>query len=429
MSAPAADSVHLLEQLVEDQAQRLARAEHALQAAQDRLARIYSTVPSSLWVVDSSGRILNANHRAQQLLAVTCDRLLGSQLQSFFILDDKSDLLTRLAQLQDGETLRLETHFVAEDQTGRAVLLYASRADADQFVLAGLDVSDQRRMEVELRHALKMEAVGSLAAGIAHEINTPLQYVGDNLDFLQEAFRDVDSLLALHRRACAELPPARREPLAAAERQADLDFLHQETPDAFARTREGLQRVGEIVGSMREFMHPGRERLSLTDLNRSLQSALTLTRNAVKHVADVETDFGDIPQVECNPGDVGQVLINLIVNASQAITESGIQPGRIRVATRHDGEAVLITVADNGPGIPAEIQGRVYDPFFTTKGVGQGTGQGLSLCRTIVCDRHGGDIWFETPDTGGTRFHIRLPIAAARKPEATTADKSEEEVE
>ena len=424
MSAPA-ESVSLLEPLAEDPSRRLADAEQALQAAQGRLARVYSTVPSSIWVIASDGAVLSANRRAEQLLSIPSEQLVGASLQSFFTLDDGGDLLAHLAQLHDGETLRLEAHFVAQDQTGLAVLLYASKAD-DQFVVAGLDVSEQRRMEVELRHALKMEAVGSLAAGIAHEINTPLQYVGDNLDFLEQAFRDVDSLLALHRRACAALPPDARETLTAAERQVDLDFLRQEAPAAFLRSREGLNRVGEIVGSMREFMHPGRERLSLADLNRSLESAFTLTRNAVKHVAQVEINLGEIPPVECNPGDVGQVFINLIVNAAQAIAESGIQPGLIRAATCRRGDHVLVSISDNGPGIPASIQGRVYDPFFTTKGVGQGTGQGLSLCRTIVRDRHGGEIWFETPQEGGTTFFVQLPVTAPRKPEAAPADMPRE---
>jgi len=426
MSAPLADPVQLLEQLVEDQAQRLRQTEQALQAAQARLAQVYSTVPSSLWVVDPSGEILNANRRAARLLDVSCDRLVGARLQSFFELEGDADLLTLLADLQDGQTLRHEARFADSASRGRAVLLYASK-DEEQYVVAALEISEQRRMEIELNHALKMEAVGSLAAGIAHEINTPLQYVGDNLDFLQEAFLEVDSLLALHRRVCADLPDSAREPLSAAESRVDLEFLHQEAPSAFERTREGLNRVGEIVGSMREFMHPGKDRLSLTDLNRSLESALTLTRNAVKHVAQVETSFGEIPEVECNPGDVGQVFINLLVNASQAIKEAGIEPGLIRASTERRGDSVVVTVADNGPGIPAEIQGRVYDPFFTTKGVGQGTGQGLSLCRAIICDRHRGRIWFETPETGGTVFHVSLPVRSACKPDAVSADRTHEE--
>jgi PAS domain S-box-containing protein len=279
--------------------------------------------------------------------------------------------------------------------------------------------SDHERMEAELRLAQKLEAVGQLAAGIAHEINTPIQFVGDTVRFLQEAFGDLLALQPVqdevNRAAAAGPVPA--ELLARvhdAEEQADLDYLRERVPGAFARASDGLGRVAAIVGAMREFAHPPTTEQAPVDVNDALRNTLIVAANAYKYIAEVTTELGDLPPVVCNGGDMNQVFLNLIVNAAHAIEDRvGDSGGRgtITIATRRDGDNVIVSIADSGGGIPAEIASRIFDPFFTTKDVGRGTGQGLAIARTMVVERHGGTLTFDSEPGHGTTFHVGLPIA------------------
>jgi signal transduction histidine kinase len=275
---------------------------------------------------------------------------------------------------------------------------------------------ERGRMEVELRLAHKLEAVGQLAAGIAHELNTPIQFLADSVHFLQSSSEDVgglvESLRALLRGASRDQPEVLEE-MRRLEEAVDLAFLQKEVPRAFERTFEGTRRVTTIVRALKEFAHPDRREKSPANLNQALQNTLIVARNEYKYVAAVETEFGELPAVLCHVGDLNQVFLNLIVNAAHAIGDvvgtSG-ELGRIRIRTALDGGNVVITIADTGCGIPEAIAGRVYDPFFTTKEVGKGTGQGLAIARSIVVDKHQGDIAFQSEMGRGTTFTIRLPV-------------------
>ncbi len=285
---------------------------------------------------------------------------------------------------------------------------------------------DRKLMEVQLRQAQKLEAIGQLAAGIAHEINTPTQYIGDNTRFLEEAFGHLHRLLQGYEqvreafRAGAPLD----EPLARLERereQIQLPYLLQEIPSALRESREGLERVTRIVRAMKDFSHPGTTQKTPTNLNQAIESTLTVSRNEWKYVADAVTDLDpELPLVPCLPGEFNQVILNLVVNAAHAIadvTPAGApQKGRITVSTRHRADGVEIRVQDTGTGIPARVRDRVFDPFFTTKAVGKGTGQGLAIARSVVVDKHGGTISFETEEGRGTTFIVRLPVQTAAPP-------------
>jgi PAS domain S-box-containing protein len=275
---------------------------------------------------------------------------------------------------------------------------------------------DRDRLELDLRLAQKLEAVGQLAAGVAHEINTPVQFIGNSVTFLKRA---ADKLLTLtnvyHQLLHTDEPidkEERQRRAVAAEEDSDLEYLTERIPPAIERALDGIERVSEIVRAMRQFAHPSTER-TLIDVNAGLQTTLIVARNEYKYVADVELDLGELPLVMASGGDLNQVFLNLIVNASHAI-EARVRDtdlrGTITVRTRADDGGVLITVSDTGCGIPAEIAGRVFDQFFTTKPVGRGTGQGLAIAHTIVVERHHGAINFEPNPGGGTTFRVLLPI-------------------
>jgi len=282
---------------------------------------------------------------------------------------------------------------------------------------------ERDRMEVQLRHAQKLESVGQLAAGIAHEINTPIQYVGDNLRFLQDAFQGLSRSLAQYQRLGDAVEQGTAGPgMVAATREtaraADLAYLDDEIPKSIKESLEGIHRTARIVGALKEFSHPGDETKTPVDLNRAIDSTLTVSRNEWKYVAELELDFDpSLPPVPCFPSELNQVILNLVINATHAISEVvGDRPakGRITVRTRADGDWVEIRVEDTGTGIPEAIRDRVFDPFFTTKPVGKGTGQGLSIAHSVVVDKHGGTIRFETRMGKGTVFIVRLPLSDSK---------------
>ena len=292
------------------------------------------------------------------------------------------------------------------------------------------DVTDRKRMEVELRHSQKLEAVGSLAAGIAHEINTPIQFIGDNTRFLQDAFRDTAELIKAYEDYCerARNGTADAEALgrpAAARKKADWEYLEAEVPKALDQALDGVNRVATIVRGMKEFSHVDRSsHKAAADINKALESTLIVARNELKYVADVDVQLGDIPAVHCHLGDLNQVFLNLLINASHAISDvvkGTAQRGHIGVRTRRDGEVIEVAISDSGTGIPEEVRHKVFDPFFTTKEVGKGTGQGLALARAIVVEKHGGTLTFETEVGKGTTFYIRLRIEEGAENHEVTA--------
>jgi signal transduction histidine kinase len=293
-----------------------------------------------------------------------------------------------------------------------------------------LDITAQRQLEQELAQSQKLESVGRLASGVAHEINTPVQFVSDSTHFLKSATADllnvVGKLQAVRDAVVAGQPYS--DALAdatLAEEDAELEYLVTQMPKAVDRCLDGLGRVATIVRSMKEFAHPDSRDMVSVDLNRAVESTLTIARSEYKYVADLETDFGELPPVICHVGDVNQVVLNIVVNAAQAIEDvvkgSG-RKGLIKVSTRSDGDAVIVAIRDTGGGIPARVADRVFDPFFTTKEVGKGTGQGLSMARRVIVDRHNGDLRFETEPGAGTTFFIRLPVNGL--PRSADADAS-----
>jgi signal transduction histidine kinase len=283
-----------------------------------------------------------------------------------------------------------------------------------------LDITELRRLGRELVASQKLESVGRLAAGVAHEINTPVQFVSDNVQFVRTSLTDIDAVIGAYRQLlqaaqCGENVAAAVKCALAAESAADLDYILSQAPLALDGSLEGLGRIATIVRSMKEFAHPDQTEKTPADLNQAIRSTLVIANNEYKYVAELDTHFGELPPVECHLGEINQVILNLIVNATHAISDvvkdTG-QMGKITVRTRHNGDDVEISIQDTGAGIPAAVRDKLFEPFFTTKGVGKGTGQGLALARSVIVNKHVGSLRFESECGKGTTFFIRLPIKA-----------------
>jgi PAS domain S-box-containing protein len=281
------------------------------------------------------------------------------------------------------------------------------------------DITERKLLREQLLQAQKLESVGQLAAGIAHEINTPVQYIGDNVRFLQDSFGELVALNAGYARLLAavrstEATPQMIEEVSRVVEKVDVDYLFDEIPKAIEQTLEGVSRVSALVGAMKEFSHPGTGEKVPLDLNRAIESTITVARNEWKYVADMKVELEPtLPLVCCFPGEFNQVILNMIVNAAHAIEEvaarGGPEKGLITIRTRSLAAGVEVQIQDTGGGIPEKVRARIFDPFFTTKEIGKGTGQGLAIARSVVVDRHQGTIDFETEDERGTTFIIRLP--------------------
>jgi PAS domain S-box-containing protein len=276
----------------------------------------------------------------------------------------------------------------------------------------GFDITERKLAEQRMAASEHLESIGRLAAGVAHEINTPIQYLNDSVYFIREAMQD---LLAHNAKLAAALPEA-------PEVDADIEDLKRELPPALDRVVDGLSRIAEIVRSMKEFSHVDQREMARIDLNRAINSTLVIARSEYKYVAELQTDFQDLPLVTCHGGQVNQVVLNLVVNAAHAIADKNkgkVSPemGLITVKTRIEDGFAVISISDTGVGIPEAIRKRIFEPFFTTKEVGRGTGQGLSIAHNAI-KAHGGKLDFVTELGKGTTFNVRLPLGDAEQESA-----------
>ncbi len=272
----------------------------------------------------------------------------------------------------------------------------------------------QRTREIEeanknLLQSEKLAAVGQLAAGIAHEINTPAQYVGDNIKAISDFFTSITRLLTFYRQFFAENEQAEvLAHISEQEQKEDLAFILEDAPLAIQQSLQGIDQIVRIVQAMKGFSHFGQGRTSNININLALENTLLVAQNSYKYLADIETDFGEIPTIECFPGELNQVFLNIVVNAAHAIEESNKGRGKIKIATLASEDTVEIHISDTGNGIPETIRERIFDPFFTTKDVGKGTGQGLNIAYRIIHEQHKGAIRFNSEIGVGTTFIIRL---------------------
>ncbi len=392
--------------------------------------QLLAAIPSILIGAEANGCISQWNTRAEAALGLTQTQVLGRPLHDCPLPWDRATVLEGVTTCRQGQqAIQLDdVHFTRANAPKRFLSLTISPIQSGSHdglgvLILGQDITDRRLLESQLAQAQKLEAIGQLASGIAHEINTPTQYVSDNTRFLQDAFGDLYTLLQQYESVCqhareASLTPALLEQTERLVLQVDAPYLCDEIPAAIRQSLEGLERVATIVKAMKDFSHPGGEEKVTIDLNKAIDSTITVARNEWKYVADMVTDLDpNLPAVPCLAGDINQVILNIVVNAAHAISdiveEGADAKGSITVQTRHVSPWAEIRIQDTEPGIPDDIRDKVFDPFFTTKDVGRGTGQGLAIAHAVVVDKHSGAITFETEIGQGTTFIIRLPLEAS----------------
>jgi len=393
-----------------------------LAASEERLRDLAESASDWFWETDAEDRLTMVSDRFFAVTGFSPDDILGTTRLQFAksarSQEDAAKWVTYAKDIAARRPFR-NLDYSLQTRAGRLIHIRSSGKPffADDGTFKGYrgtssDITALVDAQREALQSSRLASVGQLAAGIAHEINTPIQYVGDNLRFFDSSLKSMTDAIKAVEAATAEVPEVQAK-VAAILEAADIPYLLEELPAAAQQSLDGVEHVGRIVRSMKEFSHPGSSAKVMTDLNRAIESTLIVTTNEWKHTARVEKDLDpNLPQILCLPADVNQVLLNLIVNASHAL-EGQERQGVIRISTRAEADAIEIRIADNGPGVPETLRERVFDPFFTTKAVGKGTGQGLAIAMDVVVNKHGGRLSVEETEGGGATFVVRLPKAAA----------------
>ncbi|GJL56111.1 MAG: hypothetical protein NPIRA02_32430 [Nitrospirales bacterium] len=390
--------------------------------------KLLASLSSILIGIDRNDCIMRWNNAAKNTFSLSADQVLGKPfLASGIPIDMQPICLAILDCLTVEKTICLnEVTFTKPDgQEGILEVFVTPIMGEDQHISGHLilatDMTEKKQLQTQLSLVQKMESIGHLAAGIAHEINTPIQFVNDNLQFLKDSFASLDGVLTAYGSLHEALEAGVVDPelLAtgrAAITEADLEYLTDEVPKAIGQSLDGVDRVAKIVRAMKEFSHPGNTQKKPTDLRHAIENTITVASNEWKYVAEVEMQIeDDLPVIPCLPGELNQVFLNIIVNAAHAISDVGHQntgdeKGTILITAGTVGPNVEIRISDTGPGIPESIQHKIFDPFFTTKDVGKGTGQGLAIAHDVVVNKHQGTLTVESIPEKGTTFIILLPI-------------------
>jgi PAS domain S-box-containing protein len=399
-------------------------------AARER-GEILAAVDAFFICVNGEGIVTTWTPRAEAIFGISLERAVSQLFTELPIQWSWKEVIVAMEEAKTTiNSIRVEKIRLVH-QNGKEVFLKLTVSPICDdrgvtYVFMGEDISDRLALEHDLVQAQKLESIGHLAAGIAHEINTPTQFVGDNLRFLADSFSDLAAVLDRHRvlllsAKAGTCAPDLIEACEAEARRVDLDYLTEEVPKAIAQSSEGVTRIATIVRAMKEFAHPGNDEKACVDLNKAIESTITVARNEWKYIADLTTDLAqDLPLVPCLLGQFNQVILNMIVNATHAIADvvkgTGAK-GTISIATRSVGGWAEVRITDSGTGIPEEIRRKIFDPFFTTKEVGKGTGQGLAIAHSVIVDKHHGTIAIESEVGQGSTFIVRLPLDVG----ATTA--------
>ena len=405
------------------------RAELMVREIEEKYRSFFENIEQGYYETDISGNITFFNEFICKMLGYSKKELIGKNFNQFIDNEDSRRVRQAFRNIYEMEKpeIGLVFRIIRKDGIKRMVgtstcLIKDIGGRRIGFRGIARDISERKTMEYQDKQTQKLESIGQLAAGIAHEINTPIQYLGDNIRFFQDSFQDIEMILERFRKLLEAVKtgsvagPFIHEVESAME-EIDLEYLEEELPKAIEQSLEGLHHVTEIVSAMKQFCHPGIEEKKATDINKAIQNTITVTRNEWKYVADMVTDFDPaMPPVLCLQGEFKQVIMNLIINAAHSIEDVvGKNPGEkgiIKIRTHYDDTWAEVRVSDTGQGIPKDIRPRIFDPFFTTKDVGKGSGQGLAISHSVIVNKHYGTIGFETEMGKGTTMIIRLPMDA-----------------
>lgn len=394
--------------------------EEQARAAEEEWRRTVDALPEMIAIIDKDRNIVRINKSLLNFMGKKEEEVLGTSC----FMCHKNHTCMHKETLKDSKSRKTEIFFEKENKHLELKIVPYSSPHGEWLgsihVFRDITKRKQRDKEKELSqskalHSQKMESVGQLASGIAHEINTPTQFVSSNIAFFEDAFSDIKASISTIVTACSEKNISSEKILAALE-DADWDYLQEEVPSALEQSKEGLKRVSSIVRAMKEFSHPGSRESQDVDINNIINVTVTVARNEWKYVADVDLDLSpEIPQISCLSDEIGQVILNLLVNAAHAIEEKlGETPekekGTITITTYLKHPWVVISISDTGSGMPQHVADKVFDPFFTTKSVGKGTGQGLAIAYDVIVNKHKGNIRVSTEPGKGTAFTIELPL-------------------
>jgi len=398
-------------------------------AAQLEIEQLISSLPTIIIGLSLDNNIVLWNVEAEDVLGTDAENVMGSHISQSGIDWDWDKILdgiihsryhkspTRVDDIQltrpDGEKRFLGLTINPLNGGGKSIL---------GLTIIGADITDRKNMESQLQQSHKMEAIGQLAAGIAHEINTPVQFVGDNTRFFQDSFDDLIQIIKKQQEALAAAGSnsLTEEFVKETEQlieEIDLEYLEEEIPEAIEQSLKGVERIAKIVQAMKIFAHPGMVSKEPVDINQEIEKTITITRNEWKYVADLKTDFDEsLPLVPIFRAEFNQVILNMIVNAAHAIAEinkdNQSEKGAIHIRTNREGDQAKICIGDTGAGIPEEIRHKIFDLFFTTKEPGKGTGQGLAISHSVIVKKHSGTLTLESQEGEGTIFSIGLPLEA-----------------
>ena len=403
------------------------KAKRTVKEAHREIEHLISSLPTILIGLSRENEIIHWNAVAAKVFNISATEVMGLRLDQCGVEWDWDKISEGISKSQaDGCNARVDNiHYrnaVGEDRyLGLSITPFKSDDQCiSGLTIIGADITDRIKFETQMHQSQKMEAIGQLAAGIAHEINTPTQFVGDNTRFLQDAFSDLIEAYNLYKESinAAKSGTLNTQHIQDVEKRLealDIAYLEEEVPLAIQQTLKGVDRIAHIVQAMKIFAHPGGSEKEPIDINKEIEKTIIITRNEWKYVAELKTDFDTaLPTVPCHRAEFNQVILNLIVNAAHAIadakTNNSSEKGTITISSNYDENAAQIRISDTGAGIPEQIRHRIFDLFFTTKEPGRGTGQGLAIAHSVIVDKHDGTIEIETEENKGTTFVIRLPI-------------------
>lgn len=431
----------------EAQIKELSRINLQIATEKNKYLTLFESLSSPVILCDEDGKVDNYNNAAGRLL-LGCDtpgsryyaeqrndldppglhHELGIMMQREL---DHWELEKRYITPEGDRTyaVRIERMLDVSHKFAGYTILFNDITETIQWGAQLAEINREQKQLIEdlnstrqrLVQSEKMAAIGQLASGVAHEINTPIQYIGENIQFMQEALGDLIDTTKQHLNllSAVEGGDVSRDLVSQSRSQvegAELDYLFDEIPVAVKQSLDGVAKVSGIVSAMKNFARPGTNDKVDTDINEALMSIVEVSANEWKYHAKIETDLDpELPLVPVVPSEINQALLNVIVNAAAAIRECAERrdsrdKGKIKIVTRSDGEWVVIEISDTGRGIPQEIHSKIFDPFFTTREVGQGTGQGLTVAYLAIVKKHAGEIVLLSSSEEGTAFEIRLPF-------------------